>query len=95
VRVLPISALHAAYASEVVSLLARRGVRAEVDRGDAPLARRIVSAHADRIPIVAIVGKRESARRSIVLREPDGQQREVALDDAERLIALACAAPAI
>jgi threonyl-tRNA synthetase len=90
VRVLPISSAHAAYASEVVRAL--QGVRASVDRGDAPLARRIVAAHADRIPIVAVVGKREAENRSVVLREHDGQ-RELSLVDAASMLAKKCAPP--
>jgi threonyl-tRNA synthetase len=88
VRILPVSAKHADYAREVAAAVS---ARASVD-DDGPLGGRIARAHAQRIPIVAVVGKREAERRSLVVRE-GGERRELSLEDAAAAFAAACAPP--
>jgi threonyl-tRNA synthetase len=77
IRVLPVAASHHAYADEVARLLPK----ASVDARSLPLAKRVFAAHASHVPFVVVVGARDMAQRSIVLREGNAK-RELALPDA-------------
>ena len=74
VAVAPIAHEQDAYASELTDALGEAGLRAVIyDAGDT-LSRRIVAARQAEIPVIAIVGGREAADRSVTLRERDGAQ---------------------
>jgi len=79
VAVMPITRGQAAYAAEVLDLLCGAGVRAVPYDGQETLQRRIVAAHEDRVPVIAVLGRREEAARSVGLRRRDGGQEEVPL----------------
>jgi threonyl-tRNA synthetase len=91
--VLPISRDHAAYAREVVARADAEGVHVSFDDRSESLSRRIVDAHALGIPLIVAVGRREVDQRSVRIRERDGAQRDLALDEAICEIARRCRPP--
>lgn len=82
VAVMPISQDQAAYADEVVRSLEDAGVRVRLLDGAETLSRRIVSAHDQEIPVIAVVGGREARDRQVALRERDARQAVVSLEEA-------------
>ncbi len=79
VAVLPVGAAQDGYAADVVDRLAGAGVRA-VRSVDGTLSRRILQAHAEGVPVVAVVGAREAGSGSVALRLRDGTQVQADLD---------------
>ncbi len=73
VRVLPVAGDHVAWAERVERTLRDGGLRAAMDRRNETLSRRIAEAHADGVPLVVIVGARETANETVTLRSRDGQ----------------------
>lgn len=82
VAVMPVSRDQEAYASELSEELAAAGVRAVLHDMNETLSKRIALARESFIPVVAIVGKSEAAERSVTLRERDGSQSKLAIDEA-------------
>jgi threonyl-tRNA synthetase len=82
VAVAPISQDHAAYAAEVLEAFAACAIRAVLLGGAETLSRRIVAAHEASIPVVAVVGRRESEQRTVSLRERTGNSITLTLEDA-------------
>lgn len=70
------------YARTVADAFDVAGLRVVLDIRPETLSRKIVQAHADAIPIVAVVGAREVADGSVVLRNRVGGQRILPLADA-------------
>ncbi|SEL75174.1 threonyl-tRNA synthetase [Stigmatella aurantiaca] len=93
VRVLPVSGDSQAYAAEVQAQLSAAGLRVQADVRSETLSRRILEAHHDGVPYVALVGGRERASRSLQLRERSGAQRNIPLASAAAELASACRAP--
>nr|WP_123688349.1 threonine--tRNA ligase [Stella humosa] len=87
VAVAPIAREQAGYAATVVDGFAAAGVRAVLSAGDDSLARRIVVAHDEQVPVMAIVGAREAAAGTVTLRERDGTQAVLRLEDAAAVLA--------
>src|SRR6185437_14877611 len=71
VAVAPIAPEQQACAGELSSALRAAGLRAVLAEAGDTLSRRIVAARHAGIPVMAIVGARESADRLVVLRERD------------------------
>lgn len=90
VRVLPVAPPVRPYAEQVSCALAARGARAAVDARDRPLAARILRAHDDRVPIVAVVGPRERDARRIAVRHGEERQ-DLPFDEALEALSRACA----
>jgi threonyl-tRNA synthetase len=82
VAVAPISQDQAAYAAEVIETLEAHNIRTILLGGAETLSRRIVTAHEASIPVVAVVGRRESEQRTLSLRERAGDNTVLALEDA-------------
>jgi threonyl-tRNA synthetase len=82
VAVAPISRAQADYAAEVLAALQAGGLRAVCYDGAETLSRRIVAAHEAAIPVLAIVGQREKEGGCVTLRERNGTQSMVRLEDA-------------
>jgi threonyl-tRNA synthetase len=74
VAVAPISQDQASYAAELLDSLLDVGLRAVLYAGAETLSRRIVASHEAGIPVMAIVGRREAAERTVSLLERDGSQ---------------------
>lgn len=82
VGVAPITEEQGAYASDVLAAFERAGLRAAAYDGSETLARRIVAAHEAKLPVMAIVGRREAVRGEVALRERDGAQSVLPLAEA-------------
>jgi threonyl-tRNA synthetase len=80
VAVAPIGPDQESYADEVLAELRGAGLRARLLPPRESLSRRIVEAHDQRIPVVAVLGSREAERRTVSLRGRSGQG-EVALSE--------------
>ena len=78
----PISRDQADYAAEVLEAFQVSGLRAVCYSGADTLSRRIVAARDAAIPVMAIVGRREKEGRRVTLRERNGTQSMVRLEDA-------------
>ncbi len=57
-----------AYAEEVVKALIEAGVRAELDTQNATLGKKIRAAETVRIPVIAVIGEKEVAARTVSVR---------------------------
>ncbi len=81
IRVLPISEKVAHYAREVHAKLLAAGFRAEIDLGAEKIGHKIRDAQLEKIPYMAIVGKREAEQGTVSLRErTEGDLGPVTLD---------------
>ncbi len=67
--VLPITEKENSYANQVSKKLTDSGIRSRVDLGGEKIAKRIRKAEMEKIPYMAVVGKREAERSTIALRE--------------------------
>jgi threonyl-tRNA synthetase len=88
VAVAPVARAQAPYAAEVLDAFERAGLRAVAYDGAETLSRRIVAAHEAQVPVMAIVGRREQAERRVALRERDGRQTVLELEEAAASLAL-------
>jgi threonyl-tRNA synthetase len=82
VAVLSIEPAQAAYAAEVAAAFEAEGLRATLDDRAERLPRKIVDAHAAAIPLIAVVGAREAAAGTLMLRCRDAAQREMTVKEA-------------
>ncbi len=78
----PVSDQQDEYAREVSDQLASMGLRCRVDTADETLSRRIVFARELMIPVFIVVGKREANNRSVSIRELDGKQMTLSIEEA-------------
>jgi threonyl-tRNA synthetase len=72
VRVLPVAAGHREASNELVTALARGGVRADVDGRDETLGKRIRDAELQKTPYVVVWGDRET-REALAVRKRGGE----------------------
>jgi threonyl-tRNA synthetase len=80
---IPIRDDHAAYLQSFVDLLTKQGIRAEVDRSDDRMQKKIRTAQQQKIPFMVIAGDDDVAGGTVSFRYRDGSQRNgVPLDDA-------------
>ena len=82
VAILPVSAAQREYAARVADAFSAGELRAVLDDSNETLARRILAAHDQGIPIIAIVGAREVGAGSVTLRRRGGRQHEQSLAEA-------------
>jgi threonyl-tRNA synthetase len=68
VRVLAVSDEQRSYAEEIVGLLTRQGFRAEVSKSGDRLGKQVRNAEIEKIPVVAVVGKREAENKTLSIR---------------------------
>jgi threonyl-tRNA synthetase len=66
----------APYAAEVVAALKAAGIRAEADIRNEKINRKVVDHIETRVPILAVVGRREAEERMLVLRRLPGREQE-------------------
>lgn len=69
VKVLPVSEKFLAYAEEVLRALQVAGIRAEVDRSDEKLGKKIRLAEQEKVPLVWVVGAKEAESRTVAVRD--------------------------
>jgi threonyl-tRNA synthetase len=82
VVVSPIAAEHERYAREVADKFNAADVRCIIDDADETLGRRIVAARDKGIPIFAAVGAKEVSAGAVSLRERDGRQAVLSVQEA-------------
>ncbi len=88
VRIVPIVDDAVEHSLMVRDRLRDCGVRVEVDDRDATLAARIRDAQRDKVPYVAVIGRREAASASVAVRLRDGRQLDpLSVDDFVTLVA--------
>jgi threonyl-tRNA synthetase len=74
---IPVSDAFMAYAGEVVKELRARGVRAELDTGDARMNAKIRNAQNQKVPFMVILGEKEQTGRTVSLRARSGEQKNL------------------
>ena len=72
-RLVPVSARHAAAAAAVAAALRERGLRVEVGNGGERVAAQVRDAALRRVPFVGVVGDREVAELTVALGRPGGE----------------------
>jgi threonyl-tRNA synthetase len=88
VRGVPVADDFRPYLEEVVQILRRRGVRAELDTSDARFGKKIRNAATDKVPFTLIAGADDATQGAVSFRLRDGtQDNGVPLDQAvERIV---------
>jgi len=83
-----------AYAREVAATLTRAGMRVETDLRNEKINYKVREHSHAKIPVIAVVGKREAEERTVALRRLGGSSQEVlALDAALNTLRGECLAP--
>lgn len=81
VRLLPISEKHLGYAEKLAEEMRSRLIRAEVDRSDEKLGKKVREAVTHKIPIMLIVGKKEEADGTVTVRRyAEDEQQSMVFD---------------
>ncbi|MEE9162879.1 MAG: His/Gly/Thr/Pro-type tRNA ligase C-terminal domain-containing protein, partial [Candidatus Neomarinimicrobiota bacterium] len=81
--VLPVSEKSKAYGQEVTDILAAAGVRGSLDGRDVKIGAKIRQAELQKIPVMLVIGERESSDRSVSLRRRHlGDKGKVGLEEA-------------
>ena len=84
----------APYALEVVQALNAAGIRAEADVRNEKINRKVVDHIETRVPVLAVVGRREAEERTLVLRRLPGREQEVhSLEEAVAVLVAEARAP--
>ncbi|HEV2088918.1 MAG TPA: threonine--tRNA ligase, partial [Cryptosporangiaceae bacterium] len=80
---IPVGDAHVDYLAEFVARLRAEGLRAEVDRSDERMQKKIRNAQRQKVPFMVIVGDDDANAGTVSFRYRDGSQRNgVPLDDA-------------
>ncbi|WP_043341376.1 threonine--tRNA ligase [Belnapia moabensis] len=75
------------YAREAAAALAKAGLRVEIDLRNEKINRKVVDHIDQRVPVLAVVGRREAEERTLVLRRlPGREQQALPLEEAVRLL---------
>ena len=83
VVLIPIAERHEDYLVEVAERLARQGIRAEVDRSDDRMQKKIRTAQTHKVPYLLIAGDRDIEAGAVSFRYRGGEQKNgVPIDDA-------------
>jgi threonyl-tRNA synthetase len=84
-----------AYAGEVRGALAAAGLRVEIDLRNEKINYKVREHSLAKVPIIAVVGRREAEERTVALRRLGGKNQEIlALDDAVARVSGEAAPPA-
>lgn len=82
VKALPISEKHLAYAESAVSELSKSGIRAELDRSDESLGKKVRNAKMEKVPYFVVVGDQEVAAGTLgVEHRTEGKVGTLSLSD--------------
>ncbi len=82
------------YAEEVRAALAKRGIRAETDLRNEKINYKVREHSHAKVPVIAVVGRREAEQRSVTLRRLGVEKQEsLALDDAVTTLSNEAAPP--
>lgn len=86
VAVIPIAEGQLDYARDVHARLFDEGVRSVLYEMNEGLSRKLVQSHQDKVPVAIIVGRREAEAGQVAVREADGSQNVMSIDDAVELL---------
>jgi len=81
VSLLPISEHELEYAKQVAQALKAEGMRVEIDETASTLGKKMVKAREWKVPYMAILGKQEVENHTITLKNRDGEQITLTLDE--------------
>lgn len=79
---LPISENELGYTQELAKSLSQAGLRVEVEESNRTLGKKIVRARELKVPYMAILGKTEVENKTLTLKNRDGEQITLNLDEA-------------
>jgi threonyl-tRNA synthetase len=82
------------YAAEVAAALRRRGLEVKLDTSNQKINAKVREHSLQRVPVIAVVGRKEAQERTVALRRLGGEAQEVvSLDEAVVLLADEAMAP--
>ncbi len=85
----------APFAREAAEAMAKAGLRVDLDSRNEKINRKVVDHIEQRVPVLAVIGRREAEERSVVLRRLPGREQEtLPLGQAVERLAEEAAAPA-
>jgi threonyl-tRNA synthetase len=79
IRVIPVSDLHATYATQVHTELKAIGIRSHLDTSNESLGKRIREAKTNRLPYFVVVGDKEVEAKNVTLEARDGTSTTMSL----------------
>jgi threonyl-tRNA synthetase len=84
-----------AYAEEVRAAFAAAGLRVETDLRNEKINYKVRELSLAKVPLIAVVGRREAEQRTVALRRLGGKEQEIlALDEAVAKVSAEAAPPA-
>lgn len=69
------------YANEIMEILERNEIRAELDNRAEKISYKIREHVSKKIPMVIVIGKNEMEKRTVTIRYPDGEQDSMSFDN--------------
>jgi len=75
VRGIPVAEAFSPYLEEIISKLRKAGVRAEIDKSDDRMQKKIRNAQAEKIPFMLIAGEEDQKNGAVSFRYRNGEQR--------------------
>lgn len=86
VRVVPIGENEAEYAEKFTELLKQNDIRAELDLGNDSFGKKIRNAKTDKIPYIAVIGKKEVEANTVTLEGRSGSENLSQEDSIKKLL---------
>ncbi len=83
------------YADEIMEILRRNEIRAELDNRAEKISYKIREHVSKKIPMVIVIGKNEVEQRTVTIRYPDGKQDTMSFDDVIEFLKEKTKAPVI
>ena len=74
IRILPISEKHLEYAREIIGILQKEGVRAEIDTSNETIGKKIRNWKLEKTPYAIVIGDKEMNDRTITVETRDGKK---------------------
>ncbi|MFH1256131.1 MAG: threonine--tRNA ligase [Candidatus Diapherotrites archaeon] len=81
VKVVPVSEKFNAFAAKVLAQLREKGIRAELDERNETVSHKIRDAQLEKVPLIAVAGEKEQKDGTVNVRDREGKQRELKLDE--------------
>lgn len=83
------------YANEIMEILERNEIRAELDNRAEKISYKIREHVSKKIPMVIVIGKNEMEKRTVTIRYPDGEQDSMSFDNVIEFLKEKTKAPVI
>ena len=75
VRAIPVAEAFTPYLSQIVDVMRRSGIRAEIDASDDRMQKKIRNAQSEKIPFMIIAGEQDQSANSVSFRYRNGEQK--------------------